>query len=325
MAQAWSVISHIVSETEFQQEIETFVESNCDAFEDVEENKLEYTSLHDQYTEIAERRIESKMMESLGPTFDMVAFLLALPDFLETGQAGNDDESNQATLEVLSNFNDFQAFKSMMIARKKAKEAAATPVSPLEVALTADLESFTDLLSAGNWETVKSEGWMIMEKADINGEQVWRTTLELDMSPAHAYHMMMVPDPDRALWDSKNTIEEVGENSYTMKLKMPMLPTFTFNIKVHAQQDFPTPGDITWVYRGFDPATGEVMTTGGVQGKGCARAVEGNPNKCLFVSIESMPAMMSYMPSFMVKWMVSYVPKMTIEMASKYKKHKGLA
>merc|ERR1712083_573487 len=124
----------------------------------------------------------------------------------------------------------------------------------------------------------------------------------------------MNPTPERKNWDDYTVFEDLGESMYNMTVKMPMLPAFVFTIKVLVARDFPNAGDITWVYRSFDPATGALVTTSGAPvGKGCALAVEGQPSKCMMHSIDSMPSMMSWMPAFMVRWMLSQTPKMTMK------------
>jgi hypothetical protein len=42
----WQVCGKIVSTADFRQDIQDFVRSNCNAFSDDEENKLEYTDIH---------------------------------------------------------------------------------------------------------------------------------------------------------------------------------------------------------------------------------------------------------------------------------------
>jgi hypothetical protein len=332
MAKAWSLAGDIISEPSFQHEIDTFVDAYCVYFDDVEENKLEYTTLHNQYTELAEKRIEARMQDMMGPTFDMASFLEHLPAFIEGGAAGvtgadDQEQSNFAiTLEVLQNFSDFVAFKSMMLAKKKSKETSGRTVTSLDVTLEADLMALGKMACDGQpWEIVKREGWMKMEKMKNSEGEFVRYAIECDISPAHAYDMMLNATPERSHWDSMTINERVGENLYRMTIKMPMMPQITFNIKVLTRFNFPNVGDITWVYRAFDPETGDIATSSSTPvGKGCVLAVPGEPNRCVLHNVEMMPALVGRMPSFLMKWLLSFTPKLYIKIISNYKKYKGI-
>merc|ERR1712216_650420 len=127
MAQAWAAAGNIISEPAFQHEIDTFVDAYCVYLDDVEENKLEYTALYNQYADLAEKRIEARMQEMIRPTFDMATFLQHLPTFIEAGAGGitGADDKEQSdfatTLEVLLSFSDFLAFKSRCSLRRRAR------------------------------------------------------------------------------------------------------------------------------------------------------------------------------------------------------------
>lgn len=332
MAQAWAVAGQIISEPAFQWEIDTFVDANCLYFDEAEENKLEYTTLHNHYTELAEKRIEARMQEMMGPAFDMAIFLEHLPAFIQGGAGGvtgadDQEQSNFAlTLEVLESFSDFLAFKSMMLAKKKSKETAGRTVSSLDVSLEADLAAIGQMSCDGQaWELVKKDGWTTMEKMKTSEGDFVRYAIECEMSPQLAYDMMLNATPERAQWDNMTTIELVGENLYRMSLKMPMMPLVTFNVKIVCRYDFPNAGDITWVYRSFDPATGDIVTSSGAPvGKGSVIAVPGQPNRCVLHSIELIPGLLGRVPSFLMKWLLSFTPKVYLKMITSYKKYKGI-
>merc|ERR1712232_1085579 len=123
--------------------------------------------------------------------------------------------------------------------------------------------------------------------------------------------MMLNATPERANWDSMTTNELVGENLYRMIIKMPMMPQFAFNIKILSRFNFPNASDITWVYRAFDPVTGDIVTNSSTPvGKGCVLAVPGEPNRCVLHNVEMMPALVGRMPSFLMKWLLSFTPKL---------------
>jgi hypothetical protein len=333
MAQAWAAAGKIISELAFQHEIDTFVDAYCVYFDDVEENKLEYTTLHNQYADLAEKRIEARMQEMMGPAFDMAAFLQHLPTFIEGGAGGitGADDKEQSdfatTLEVLLSFSDFVAFKSMMLAKKKSKETVGRSVSSLDVALEADLAAMGQMACDGQaWELVKKDGWITTERMRSSDGEFVRYAMEIEMPPSSAYDLMLNATPERAHWDDMTTFTLVGENLYSLSIKMPMMRPFTFHVKILAKFDYPKVGDITWVYRAFDPATGHMVTSAGAPvGKGCVLAVPGQPNRCVLNNIEAMPALVGRMPGFLMKWLLSFTPKVYIKMINAYKKYKGLS
>jgi len=272
------------------------------------------------------------MQEMMGPAFDMATFLEHLPAFIEDGAGGvtgadDQEQSNFAiTLEVLQTFSDFVAFKTMMLAKKKSKETAGRTVSSLDMALQADLAAMGQMACDGQaWELVKKHGWMTMEKMKNSEGEFVRYAIECEMSPELAFDLMLNATPERAHWDSMTVIELVGENLYTMTIKMPLLPQFTFNVKILSRFNFPNAGDITWVYRAFDPATGDIVTGSGAPvGKGRVLAVPGQPNRCVLHNIEMIPSLLGKVPSFLMKWLLSFTPKVYIKMIAKYKNYRGL-
>lgn len=56
-------ISEYVTRMEFQKQQGEFYQKNYDAFEDTEENKLEYTNIHASYMYIIDEMIEAKLKE----------------------------------------------------------------------------------------------------------------------------------------------------------------------------------------------------------------------------------------------------------------------
>merc|ERR1712183_620144 len=168
-----------------------------------------------------------------------------------------------------------------MLAKKKCKETAGRSVSSLDVALQADMAAMGQMACDGQaWELVKKDGWMTMEKMKNSEGEFVRYAIECEMPPELAFDMMLNATPERAHWDNMTAMELMGDHMYRMTIKMPWMPQFTFNVKILPQLDFPNAGDITWVYRAFDPETGNVDTRSGAPvGKGCVLAVPGQPDR----------------------------------------------
>jgi len=59
----FNVLKSIMWEKEFLEANQSFFVKNCDIFEDIEENKLEYTNIYNEYLMIIEEVLESRAKE----------------------------------------------------------------------------------------------------------------------------------------------------------------------------------------------------------------------------------------------------------------------
>ena len=100
--------------------MDEFYRANCGVFEAGDENKLEYTTLFNQYTAMVEGFLEEKLGASVA-SFDMGTFCAQL-----TERAQRDPEFlDQPALEALLAYSDFDAFKEMMISAKAGLDIEA--------------------------------------------------------------------------------------------------------------------------------------------------------------------------------------------------------
>ena len=147
MEAALNACRRIVGSASFQAQAGLFLKQHCEIFDldlDASSNKLEYTSLHEQYVEFIDSELTAALHEKLGPTFDMSAFLDAIPEHVRTREgtatpalaetaiavdvtdAAERDELDRPaevpqTLDVLQRFTSFESFKAAMLATKRAK------------------------------------------------------------------------------------------------------------------------------------------------------------------------------------------------------------
>ena len=80
---AWKACGGIISGTEFREKLDAFVDRHCEQFCDDEENKLEYTDIHEQYESLIEEKLQAGLGERLGSSFDWEGFLTQLPDHIQ--------------------------------------------------------------------------------------------------------------------------------------------------------------------------------------------------------------------------------------------------
>jgi hypothetical protein len=114
-----SAIEKYIRGPDFEAWRNKFVEEHIDTFTYDDENKLEYTTIHQSY----EAQIERMVEESLPKDIAMADFQEALGPYLE-GPGGSKEETSK-TVTLLLEVSDFQAFRDMMLFTKKERERAA--------------------------------------------------------------------------------------------------------------------------------------------------------------------------------------------------------
>jgi hypothetical protein len=126
----------------FDAAVMDFVDERCHAFDQEEENKLIYTSIHKEFCEHVEVLIQSNLGE-LGITTDI---------FLEScKKARNSRDINATVFERLIAMDDFQTFKKIMATRNT--ELQVESMSYLQVDKKSSRSSKSHLGVAGAKDT----------------------------------------------------------------------------------------------------------------------------------------------------------------------------
>lgn len=115
-------IEDIMMDPTFQGPQEEFCRENCGVFEDSDENKLEYTTLFERYTELTESLLLKKLQEAL-PDFDMEAFMGMVVE--------RKDQVSGDVFDMLLSFGDFSEFKALMLSYKSQAAFDAGDTSAL--------------------------------------------------------------------------------------------------------------------------------------------------------------------------------------------------
>uniref|UniRef100_A0A0X3P045 ADP-ribosylation factor-like protein 2-binding protein n=1 Tax=Schistocephalus solidus TaxID=70667 RepID=A0A0X3P045_SCHSO len=114
------VVGHledIMISDEFQTIQDNFIKQHCELFEDIDENKLCYTEIHNKYVLTVESFLENELRKKL-PDFSMKEFI---------AEVGNkNDALDGEVFEMLITFTDFMAFKELMIDYKKSLHGVST-------------------------------------------------------------------------------------------------------------------------------------------------------------------------------------------------------
>ena len=196
---AVGLIDGIIQEDAFKAMLDDFAAKNHEVFDPTaDENKLEYTVLHQQYQQMLEAHIEGKLVDA---AVDLGGFLAALPTYVESAGA---HERTGAVIELLRTLDSFVAFKDMMLTAKKAlvggagvalggenaqDAVAAVPELEASLALTATLEAGG---AADGWVKTADKGWIqTFRKKDPEGGPI-------DMQRCVA-HVKMPAEVSRAI------------------------------------------------------------------------------------------------------------------------------
>jgi len=117
------IIGHIedlLMEDDFQQTQQRFLDKYWNVFEPIEENKLIYMDIFEEYNKAIESYIDRSLKKAI-PLFNMESLLKQLS---ERGA-----ELDGEVFEVLSTFTDFLAFKEMFLDYRAVKEGRVQDLS----------------------------------------------------------------------------------------------------------------------------------------------------------------------------------------------------
>ncbi|XP_063976196.1 ADP-ribosylation factor-like protein 2-binding protein [Diachasmimorpha longicaudata] len=113
-------IEDILMEPKFQETQQYFLEKYWREFDSVEENKLIYMNIFDEYHKAIESYIEESLKRII-PGFSMDSLVKQLSD--------RSPELDGEVFEVLETFTDFLAFKDMILDYRAMKEGKVQDLS----------------------------------------------------------------------------------------------------------------------------------------------------------------------------------------------------
>jgi hypothetical protein len=299
-------------------------------FDNIEENKLEYTELHKQYEAQIEAHLEQKLAQY--PGFSMETLMAELPAYLAS-PAAND---HTATLDFLHILTDFESFKALMLEALQAKANAGNEATGTTIVLPQNvnqaMEECVALASATadpalGWQKIIKKGWLNVDRFSPGGRNdVLRSVIDCGMPIENVVEMMLSTDmAERKNWDSMMEVELIqnyGPNDDLVKysIKVPFMSPLVYEIRLVKVYDFPEPGSVTAVY--VVPET----AVGGKKPEGLGNLVikPNGPNGAIYTAIEELPP--SRLPNFMLNWFISSMtPRLMSAVIAKYKKYRGLS
>lgn len=279
-------IGHVLQGAEFARVSSGFVEQHKQAFTFEDENKLEYTALHEKYVELMEETIMR-----LASDVDMDELLAHLPEFMRDRAHSGNPENTGATIDFLLSLTDFTTFKNMMLgarlgdnvdeggslAAAQSEEAIGALSTELKIpaAVVERARVLLRLTSADAnvaWHHIsEKKGEYSLEDTTLNGVKYMRSHLlvPLDARESLRCHFNWV-DPELCKWDDKfEKIEPISDvrdgpvhdQLFRVYLKLPgvvkLVPSVPKSVvmRMVCQEDVPSPGACTIVMTTWDQAT----------------------------------------------------------------------
>ena len=123
-------IEDIIMEPKFQQMQDQFMNKNYKHFEDSEENKLVYTTIHKEYVNQVEKYLEQSLQKRI-ENFSMDEFMKEL-------MKRKEELDGCEIFEILLTFDDFLEFKAMMLGYRADKEGKSLDLGLCVRSLNAD-------------------------------------------------------------------------------------------------------------------------------------------------------------------------------------------
>lgn len=102
----FNAISELITSTEFNQACVSFLTKHMDVFDEEEENKLEYSTIFEEYVQILEQVIDSKLFQNFAEPTVKAFYSDFANNFKEY------EKINQDAVDTLFGFTDFNKFKT---------------------------------------------------------------------------------------------------------------------------------------------------------------------------------------------------------------------
>lgn len=265
-------LAALVKDEGFRQKQVDFFTRYCGEFEAGEENKLAYTTIHQQY----ESQIEKQIEEQLGSE-KLHRLVTGLEAYMQQReQAGHGAlEQNQEiaeAIDVLTSLGDFPAFKAAMLARKAELQGATVSIQALKGVLTMEdcMDRINDLTTAAStadgWQEIVNTPGMVafIKEAPHLGSTYCRFAMELDLPADLAYRMFIDVSPECIKWKdnvrSCEILRDLGPDDKIVKM-IPAIPWAVryvmsmpeeFIIRCVSKPNWPEPGNFAYVVVPFD-------------------------------------------------------------------------
>jgi hypothetical protein len=308
----------------------SFIKAHMHAFDFSDENRLEYTALHEKYVELMEKTLVESARD-----VDVDELVSNLPEFMSGSALERDPEQTGPTIEFLLSLTEFSTFKSMMLAARMESEGlvstpmvgdlsadhggAAETLGLLDIsdsmrAALAPLLALTTDAHGVSWKKLaEDKGEFVMETAHVGGKSFTRMAMSIDLPVDQAIEVLGdLSNPECVkrfkMMESVDVLHEERTDKkrdmlLRLHLNMPAIMKMlkvtpdTMVVRMHQEFDVPEKGCSTSALVSWDAAADAPDVTSKVRISRLSLARPNGPGKSSITNIEPTA---EYMPEWMM-------------------------
>uniref|UniRef100_A0A7S0VZN7 ADP-ribosylation factor-like protein 2-binding protein n=1 Tax=Hemiselmis tepida TaxID=464990 RepID=A0A7S0VZN7_9CRYP len=281
-------IAVAIKQPAFKKEQDTFFDKYVNEFDEGDENKLIYTTIHNEYQELVEGLLTKEVGEEL-----LVRVCEGMEAFIEASKESAPSQDIVEAIDIMSSMGEFLAFKGTMVYKRKEKMNAAAASLNIDgkkvpvIDLDGVMGTLGDLQGAQGdegWDRVAHDAVLQivldMKKSDKEDARYARYRIALDMPVDQARDCFGpdVPIETSKEWTLSEYVKDfslVRENApcdwvFRMEFSFPWIIRYLMSmpqemhLRVKMRLDFPSPGDISWVEAPYDIKTNSCLESQGV-------------------------------------------------------------
>jgi hypothetical protein len=283
------VIAVAIKNDSFKKEQEAFLDKYMGEFDEGDENKLIYTTIHNDYQELIEKMLTKEVGEEL-----LVRVCEGMEAFIEKSKTTDASQEIVEAIEIMSSMGEFLAFKGMMLHRRKEKlnQAAANVTIDGKKVSVIDLDGVMGTLGElqnaqddKGWERVAHDATsritLDMKKSETDKEARYaryRINLDLPIDQARDCFGPDVPLETSAEWTKNDYVKDFAMERelapfdwiFKMEFTFPWIVRYVMNmpmemhLRVKMKMDYPAPGDMSWVEAPYDLKTNSCLESLGM-------------------------------------------------------------
>mmetsp|Transcript_28168 Transcript_28168/g.65768 ORF Transcript_28168/g.65768 Transcript_28168/m.65768 type:complete len:333 (-) Transcript_28168:359-1357(-) len=282
------VIAAAIKKPEFVKVQEDFFEKYMNEFEEGDENKLIYTTIHNEYQELVEGLLTKEVGEEL-----LIRVCEGMEAFIEATKEAPPSEDIVEAIDIMSSMGEFLAFKGTMLYKRKEKMnqgSSSINISGKNVTVI-DLDGVMGTLSElqnvqdqKGWEQVAQDKslqiTMDIKKSDTEKDVRYarfRINIDMPIEQSRECFGPDVPIETSKEWTLSDYVKDfslVREMApcdwiFKMEFSFPWIVRYIMNmplemhLRVKMKMDYPAAGDMSWVEAPYDISTNSCLEAQG--------------------------------------------------------------
>eukprot|EP00283_Hemiselmis_rufescens_P000327 CAMPEP_0173468560 /NCGR_PEP_ID=MMETSP1357-20121228/76909_1 /TAXON_ID=77926 /ORGANISM="Hemiselmis rufescens, Strain PCC563" /LENGTH=354 /DNA_ID=CAMNT_0014436783 /DNA_START=507 /DNA_END=1571 /DNA_ORIENTATION=- len=312
------LIAVAIKKPEFVKVQDEFFDKYMNEFEEGDENKLIYTTIHNEYQELVEGLLTKEVGEEL-----LMRVCEGMEGFIEAQKEGAQPAQECVeAIDIMSSMGEFLAFKGTMLYKRKEKMNAGSATMDIAgkkfsvIDLDGVMGTIGELQAAQDdkgWDRVAHDKALQivldMKQSDTDKDTRYaRYRICIDMTMEQAIDCFG-PETDIEVskeWTLSEYVKDFSlhkENSprdwiFKMEFTFPWIVRYLMSmplemyLRVKMKMDYPAPGDMSWVEAPYDVQSNKCLESQGMM-KVRAWVVHADPSdssKTILTILEKHPS-----------------------------------